>query len=62
MELVLPIYNAHPYCSLKDLGRKVHIIHGKTRYIFACVYLYVCTWNGLPCKRYFFLWVAIKKV
>ena len=33
MELVLPIYNAHPYFSLKDLGRKVHINHGKIQSI-----------------------------
>ena len=29
MELVLPMFNAHPYFSLKNLGKKVHIIHGK---------------------------------
>ena len=29
MELVLPMYNAHPYILLKNLGRKVHIIHDK---------------------------------
>ena len=29
MELVLPMYNAHPYFSLKFLGKKVHIIHSK---------------------------------
>ena len=28
-ELVLPMYNVHPYFSLKNLGKKVHIIHGK---------------------------------
>ena len=28
-ELVVPMYNAHPYFSLKNLGKKVHIIHGK---------------------------------
>ena len=32
-ELVLPMYNAHPYFSLKNLGKKVLIIHGKIRYI-----------------------------
>ena len=30
MELVLAIYNVHPYFSLKTLGKKVRIIHGKT--------------------------------
>ena len=29
MELALPMYNAHPYFSLKNLGKKVLIIHGK---------------------------------
>ena len=29
----LPMYNAHPYFSLKNLGKNVHIIHGKIRYI-----------------------------
>ena len=29
MELVLPMYNAYPYFSLKNLGKTVHIIHGK---------------------------------
>ena len=29
MELVLPMYNVHPYFSLKTLGKRVCIIHGK---------------------------------
>ena len=29
MELVLPMHNAHPYFSLKNLGKKVHIIRIK---------------------------------
>ena len=29
MESVLPMYNAHPYFSLKSLGKKMHIIHNK---------------------------------
>ena len=29
MKLVLPMYNAHPYFSLKNLGKNVHIIHSK---------------------------------
>ena len=28
-ELVLPMYNAHPYFSLKNLGKKVHLIYNK---------------------------------
>ena len=28
------MYNAHPYFSLKNLGKKVRIIHGKIRCIF----------------------------
>ena len=32
MELVLPMYNVHPYFSLKNLGKKVCIISGKTWY------------------------------
>ena len=33
MELVLPMHNMHPYFSLKNLGKKVHIRCGKIRYI-----------------------------
>ena len=33
MELVLPMYNAHPYISLKNLGKNVHITHGKIWYL-----------------------------
>ena len=29
MELVLPMYNMHPYFSLRNLGKKVCIIYGK---------------------------------
>ena len=29
LELVPPMYNVHPYFSLKNLGKKVCIIHGK---------------------------------
>ena len=29
MELALPMYNTHPYFPLKNLGKKVCIIHGK---------------------------------
>ena len=32
-ELVLPIYNVHPYFSLKSSGKKVHIIPGKIWYL-----------------------------
>ena len=28
-ELVLPMYNVHPYFSLKNLGKKVHIIRSR---------------------------------
>ena len=28
------MYNAHPYFSLKNLGKKVHILHGKIRSTF----------------------------
>ena len=33
MELVLPMYNAHPYFSLKNLGKIVRIMHGKVQQI-----------------------------
>ena len=33
MELVLAMYNAHPYFPLKNLGRKVHMIHDKIQYL-----------------------------
>ena len=29
MELVLPMYDAHPYFSLKSLCKKMCFIHGK---------------------------------
>ena len=29
MELVLPMYNVHPYFSLRNLVKKVYILHGK---------------------------------
>lgn len=32
MELVLPMYNVHPYSSLTNLGKKVHIIYDKIWY------------------------------
>ena len=28
------MYNVHPYFSLKNLDKKVHIIHGEIRYLF----------------------------
>ena len=33
MELVLPTYNMHPYLSLKNLGKKLYIIHGKIQLV-----------------------------
>ena len=36
-ELVLPMYNAHPYFSLKNLGKKVHIIHSRTQSTYSQV-------------------------
>ena len=33
MELVLPMYNVHPYVSIKIWGKKVHITHGKIRQV-----------------------------
>ena len=33
MELVLPMYNVHPYFSLKNLGKEVCIIHSNTVYV-----------------------------
>ena len=32
MELVLPMYNMHPYFSFRNLGNKVCITHGKIWY------------------------------
>ena len=29
MELVLPMYNAHPYFSLKNLVKKVRLVHSR---------------------------------
>ena len=34
MELILPIYNAHPYFSLKNLGKNMRIVHGQIQLIF----------------------------
>ena len=37
MELALPMYNVHPYSSLKNLGKKAHLIHGKnTEFLLCC--------------------------
>ena len=33
--ILIPIYNAHPYFSLKSLGKKVCIMHGKILYLCA---------------------------
>lgn len=33
MESALPMYNAHPYLSLTNLGTQVYIINGKVRYL-----------------------------
>ena len=33
MELVLPMYNVHLYFSLKNLDKKVFMIHGKIWYL-----------------------------
>ena len=35
MELVLPMYNVHPYFSLKNLGKNVYIIHSKIWYFIS---------------------------
>ena len=37
MELVLPMYNAHLYFSIKTLDKKVLIIHSKIWYHFSSV-------------------------
>ena len=29
--IIIPMYNVHPYFSLKNLGKKVRIIHSKIR-------------------------------
>ena len=41
MELVLPRYNVHPYFSLKNLGKKVHIIHGKNGILVSTFHIQV---------------------
>ena len=33
MELALPMFNVHPYLSLKNLSKKVCIIHNKIQQI-----------------------------
>ena len=35
IQLVLPTDNAHPYFSLKNVGKKVSIIHGKIRVVLS---------------------------
>ena len=30
---VIPTYNEHPFCSLKNWGKKVHIVHSKIWYM-----------------------------
>ena len=49
MGLVLPIYNGHPYSSLKTLGKKVCIMHGKIWQLQLsafeiCLCICVCTY------------------
>ena len=46
MELVLPMCNSHPYFSLKNLGKKMHIIHSKIQYAFIGWFLYA-PWPGI---------------
>ena len=40
MELVPPMCNVHPYFSLKNLGKKVRIIHGKIQYAAKLILLF----------------------
>ena len=48
MELVLPMYNAYPYFSLKNLGKNVHYAWQNTgsRYIWRKMKL-----KGLTCRK-----------
>ena len=42
MELVLPMYNADPYFSLKNLGKIMLIIHNKIGHILWLLYSLCC--------------------
>ena len=44
-ELVLLICKAHPYFSLKNLGKKVHVVHCRTRSFLS----FWGTWLEGPC-------------
>ena len=37
--LIIPMYNVHPYFSLKNLGKKVRIIHSKIWFVSACIHV-----------------------
>ena len=32
--IIIPMYNAHPYFSLRNVGKNMQIIHGKIQYLF----------------------------
>ena len=46
MELVLPMYNVHPYFSLKKVGKNVCIIHGEIQYLPGTGILGCMVWSG----------------
>ena len=43
------MYNVHPYFSLKNLGKNVHIIHGKTGIFNEAQ---ECRTHKVQCKEY----------
>ena len=49
MELVLPMYNAHPYFSLKNLGKKTRTVYTAKHYI-----LLFLVQRGRHCYKWIF--------
>ena len=42
--IITPMYNVHPYFSLKNLGKKVHIRHGKVWYVLIYIHMLISTY------------------
>ena len=61
---IIPMYNKHPYFSLKNLGKKVHIIHGKIQYAVRkgfFVHL-ACSWHSSPIKTISLLRIGLAMI
>ena len=69
--IITPMYNVHPYFSLKNLSKKFHVIHGKiwyfTRFLWRsnvitqkiAVKSIMCYLNRLYCFVFFFSFLLL---